>query len=260
MAASPAKELIALTGMKVEVERRGRGAPLMLLYGEEGLELEAPWLDDLAKTRELLIVSPPGYGASERPQWLGSPNDLAFVCLELADKLRLKDTTVLGFSLGGWIAAEMASMDDGFMSRLVLVAPYGIKMGGPSEPEITDIWLTHPDKVMAKKWHDPAKGRRDFKAMSDDKLAIIARNQESTARFCWKPYMHNPKLTHRLQRISVPTLLMWGENDGIVTPSYGSGFAKLIPDARLKTIPAAGHYPHLEQPQEFMGLLKAFIG
>lgn len=257
---TPAKELIALTGMKIEVERRGTGQPLMLLHSEEALELDAPWLADLASSHELLIVSPPGYGGSERPNWLSTPNDLAFACLELADKLRLEDTILVGCSLGGWIAAEMASMDDGFLSKLVLVSPYGIKLSGPTQLDIADIWLSHPDKVLGWKWHDKAKGRRDFKAMSDEALAIIARNNESTARFCWKPYMHNPKLAHRLQRISVPTLLVWGEGDGVVSTDYGRGYAGLIPGAKLEVIPQAGHFPQMEQPQRFLTALKSFIG
>lgn len=256
----PGKELIGLTGIRIEVERRGKGAPLMLIYGEEALELEAPWLDELAARHELIIVSPPGFGASERPQWLTNPNDLAFVVLELADKLKLSGCTVLGCSLGGWIAAEMAAMDDGFMSKLVLVAPYGIKLGGPLDADILDIWLTHPAKVVAAKWHDQAKGKRDFKAMGDEALAIVARNTESTARFCWQPYMHNPKLAHRLQRIAVPTLLVWGEQDGIVTTKYGCGYTELIPGAKLEVIAAAAHYPHLEQPQRFLAVLEDFIG
>lgn len=260
MALQPGKELIGLTGIKIEVERRGKGRPLMLIYGEEALELEAPWLEDLARKHELIIVSPPGFGSSERPLWLTNPNDLAFVCLELAEKLKLQQATLLGFSLGGWIAAEMAAMDDAFISKLVLVAPYGIKLGGPTDVDILDIWLTHPAKVSAAKWHDQDKGKRDFKAMSDEALTIVARNSESTARFCWQPYMHNPKLAHRLQRIAVPTLLVWGEQDGIVTTKYARGYADLIPGSKLEIIGSAGHYPHLEQPQRFMGALEAFIG
>lgn len=252
--------MIGLTGLKIEVERRGSGPPLMLIYGEEALELDAPWLDQIAERHELIIVSPPGFGGSERPLWLTNPNDLAFCCLELADKLKLKDCVVLGCSLGGWIAAEMAAMDDAFIAKLVLVAPYGIKIGGPLDVDILDIWLTHPAKVLAARWHDQSKGKRDFKAMSDDALTIVARNSESTARFCWQPYMHNPKLAHRLQRIAVPTLLVWGEQDRVVTTAYGRGFAERIPGAKLEVIADAGHYPHLEQPQKFMATLRSFVG
>ncbi len=260
MAAEARKDVMTLSGIKVEVERRGKGKPLLLLHGEEALEPEASFVDDLAKRFEVIIPSPPGFGGSERPLWLTEPHDLAFVIHDLVDKLKLADTVVLGFSVGGWIAAEMATIDDAFISRLVLVDPVGIKLGGPTDRDIADIWLMHPDKVAKLKWHDLEKGKRDYASMPDDKLAIIARNTETTARFCWEPYMHNPKLKHRLHRIKVPTLLIWGENDGIVkADSYGKGYAGLIPGAKLSVIKNAGHLPHIEQPEAFTKVLGGFI-
>jgi pimeloyl-ACP methyl ester carboxylesterase len=114
---------------------------------------------------------------------------------------------------------------------------------------------------MALKWHDPEKGKRDFASMPDEKLAVIARAIETTARLCWEPYMHNPKLKHRLHRIKVPTLVVWGASDGIVSAdTYGAGYANLIPGAKLKVIPEAGHLPHLEQPAAFKSVLAGFMG
>jgi pimeloyl-ACP methyl ester carboxylesterase len=252
--------VVDLGGTRIEVERRGRGRPLLLLYGEEALELEAPLLDDLAKNHELIIPSPPGFGRSERPDWITNPSDIAYIYLDLVERFRLQNAIVLGFSLGGWIAAEMATKDDAFIAKLVLVAPYGIKVGCPTDRDIQDVWLLHPDRVRALKWSDPEKGKRDYASMPEDKLTIIARNTESFARFCWEPYMHNPRLKHRLHRIQVPTLLVWGEDDGIITPAYGEAYRKLIPGAAMTTIPRAGHLPHLEQPEVFLDRLRGFLG
>lgn len=246
--------------LQLEIQRRGKGPPLLLLAGEEALELESPVLDELAKRYEVIIPSPPGFGRSTRPDWMTSPDDISYLMLDVIEDLDLKDVPVIGFSFGGWIAAEMASKDDSFISKLVLVAPYGIKTGGPTERDIADIWLLHPDEVMARKWHDPAVGKRDFPSMPEDKLTVVARNTESFARFGWDPYLHNPKLRHRLHRIKVPTLLIWGEQDGIVTPQYGEAYRKLIPGAKLATISGAGHLPHVEQPQAFLAKLNAFLG
>ena len=251
--------LVDLGGIKIEVERRGRGAPLLLLYGEEALELESPLLDQLAKDHELIIPSPPGFGRSERPDWITSPDDIAYLYLDLVERFQLQGVVVLGFSLGGWIAAEMATKDDSFISKLVLVDPFGIKVGGPTDRDIQDVWLLHSDRVAALKWFDPQKARRDYASMPEDKLTIVARNSESFARFCWEPYMHNPKLRHRLHRIQVPTLLVWGENDGLVTPAYGEAYRKLIPGASMTTIANAGHLPHIEQPDIFLERLRAFL-
>ena len=154
----------------------------------------------------------------------------------------------------------MATKDDSLISKLVMVDAYGVKLGGPFDVDIEDMWILHPAKVAALKWHDVEKGKRDFSGMSDDQLTVVAQNTESFARFCWEPYMHNPKLKHRLHRISVPTLVIWGENDGLTKSSYGKGYAERIPGAKFETIAQAGHFPHIEQPQAFAKVLSGFIG
>jgi len=253
------KTLIHVSGMDIELERRGRGQPLLLLYGEEGLEPEAPFIDELAKHFEVFIPSPPGFGSSERPDWISNIDDISYIYLDLVEKLALKNVPVVGFSLGGWLAAEIATKDDSFISRLVLVDAYGVKPGGPYDRDIADFWCLHPSEVLKLKWHDPEKGKRDFPSMPEEKLTIIARNVESLARFCWEPFMHNPKLKRRLHRIKVPTRLIWGEHDGIVTPAYGKAYADAIPGAILQVIPGAGHFPQLEQPETFMAALREFL-
>src|SRR5262249_44129115 len=160
LSARPAN-LLEVNGVGLEVERRGRGAPLLVLYGEEALELEAPVLAELARDHELIIPSPPGFGASERPDWIGSPRALGYLCLDLVEALGLGRLPAIGFSLGGWIALEMATKDDSFCSRLVLVDPYGVKLGCPTDRDIADIWGLHPREVAARKWFDQDKGKRD---------------------------------------------------------------------------------------------------
>jgi pimeloyl-ACP methyl ester carboxylesterase len=260
MSTAEAAKSVNVSGMNLALERRGQGDPLLVFYGEEALETEAPFLDELAKKYELLIPSPPGFGHSERPDWITSLDDISYIYLDLVEQLGIKKVPVIGFSFGGWIAAEMATKDDSFISKLVLVDPLGIKVGGPTDRDIADIWSLPPAEVLRRKWHDPEKGKRDFPSMPEEELTIIARNVESLARFCWDPYMHNPKLKRRLHRIKVPTLLIWGENDGIVAPAYGKAYADLIPGAMLKTISGAGHYPHLEQPQIFLKHVGDFLG
>jgi pimeloyl-ACP methyl ester carboxylesterase len=251
---------INVSGTRLEVNRCGKGKPLLMLCSEEMLELDAPLLETLAEKYEVIIPSPPGFGRSERPDWVSSPDDISYLYLDLVETLGLKDAVLLGFSLGGWIAAEMATKDDSFISKLILVSPFGVKFGEPSDRDIADIWMLHPDEVLRRKWFDPKKGTRDFKSMPEDTLAIIARNNESFARFCWEPYMHNPKLQHRLHRVKVPTLLISGDNDGITSPQYGGKYAALIAGSERAVIPDAGHFPHLEQPAKFMERLQAFVG
>ncbi|HWG07256.1 MAG TPA: alpha/beta hydrolase, partial [Beijerinckiaceae bacterium] len=186
-------------------------------------------------------------------------DDIAYLYLDLLERLKLGPCPVIGFSLGGWIALQMAIKDDSRFSKLILVDPYGVKIGGPTDRDIQDIWTLHPDKVVRLKWADPDKGKRDFTIMSEEDLGIVARNIESFARFCWDPYMHDPKLKHRLHRVEVPTLFVWGEKDGIITPDYGRAFSKLIKGAEFVIIADAGHYPQIEQPQAFLRQVRSFL-
>ena|SRR5436190_20962492 len=252
-------ELIRSGDVEIELERRGGGAPLLLLPSEEALEPDSRFVAELAKRYEVLILWPPGFGRSGRPDWVASMDDVAYIYLDILDRLDLRAIPVIGCSLGGWIAAEMATKDDARLDRLVLIDPVGIKIGGPTDRDIQDIWGLHPQKLAALTWFDARHGTRDFSALSDDELTIVARNAESLARFCWQPYMHNPKLKHRLHRIAVPTLLVWGESDGIVTPAYGEAYRALIPGAEMTVIREAGHYPHIEQPAAVGDRLKEFL-
>lgn len=254
-------EFVTIQGMKIEVERRGTGQPLLLLPSEEAVfDLSSPFVEALARDHELIIPQAPGFGRSERPEWISSPDDISYIFLDLVEHLKMSGVPVIGLSLGGWIAAEMAVKDDSFASKLVLVDPFGVKIGGPLDRDVQDIWTLHPTKVAELKWHDPDAGRRDYSAMAEEDVTMVARNLESFARFCWEPYMHNPKLKIRLPRIKVPTLFIWGESDGVISKTYGKAYSEQIPGARFVTVAKAGHYPALEQPQAVLDHINSFIG
>ncbi len=105
----------------------------------------------------------------------------------------------------------------------------------------------------------PPRNPVDLAAMSDEELHIAARNTEALALLTWEPYMHDPKLRHRLHRIGAPVLFMRGESDGIVSAEYLARYAALIPQARIETIAAAGHLPHVEQPQATLAMVQPFL-
>lgn len=254
------EELIAIGGAEIEVVRRGAGRALLLLPGEDMLEADSGFVAELAKNFEVVIPSPPGFGRSSRPDWLATPGDLAYLLLSLVKKLGLEGAPAIGCSLGGWIAAEMAVMDEDCFARLVLIDPYGVKLGGPTERDFADIYQLGPAKAAALKFRAPETMTRDLAKLGDDELGRIARNLESFARFAWEPYLHNPKLKHLLYRVTAPTLILWGEQDGIASTDYARGYAKLIPVARVATIADAAHYPHLEQPDAVLRQITEFLG
>ena len=114
---------------------------------------------------------------------------------------------------------------------------------------LEDVRLRLPrDELDKLRFHDPAKHADDFASLSDEELCIVARNRETLALLSWEPYMHNPKLRHRLHRVNAPALFLRGASDGIVSAEYLERYAALVPNARIETIAAAGHLPHVEQP------------
>ncbi|HSR54915.1 MAG TPA: alpha/beta hydrolase, partial [Alphaproteobacteria bacterium] len=97
-------EMVKVQEIELEVERRGSGAPLVLLDDEEGLTRESPLIDELAKSYEVIIPEAPGFGASSRPDWIETMDDISYIMHDFLDQAELKDATLIGFSLGGWIA------------------------------------------------------------------------------------------------------------------------------------------------------------
>ena len=240
-------------GVRLEVVERGEGRPILLLHGEEGLDPKSPFLDLLAACGRVIAPSHPGFGHSPDAETSDTIDDLAYLYLDLLAEQGFHEVTLIGFSLGGWVAAEMAVKSTDRLAKLILVDPVGIKVGDRETRDIPDIFALRPDEVARLQYHDPARAVVDYTTLSDDALTVIARNREAVALYGWEPYFHNPKLRQRLHRINVPTLLLWGASDRFVTPGYyGAAYRDAIPGARLAVIERAGHFPHLEQPQAFV--------
>jgi pimeloyl-ACP methyl ester carboxylesterase len=242
---------ISVAGVSLELEERGEGPPLLFLHPGEGLEPKREWLGLLARRCRVIAPHHPGWGNSSLPDWLMTVDDLAYLYLDLARTLGLHDAILAGACFGGWIAAEMAVRDTRRFGKLVLADPLGIKVGGVTDRDIADMHAIPHDEYQRLAWADPARGERDTMRLPETELAGIARGREAFARFGWKPYMHNPHLRRWLHRIDIPTLLLWGERDGIVGTGYGEAWRAEIPGARMEVIADAGHFPHWEQPQDF---------
>ncbi len=250
--------VLQVAGVDLDVTERGTGRPLLFLHAGEGLAPERPWLDLLAKRFRVIAPALPGFGRSALPDWMNGVEDLAYLCLDLAKQLDLKDAVLAGSCFGGWVAAEMAVRDTRRFATLALVAPLGIKVNGPLERDIADMHGMPRADFMKLAWADPARGAIDYAAMPETEVAAIARGRETVALFGWKPYMHNPRLKRWLHRIDLPTMLLWGNQDRIVTPAYGEGWRGAIAGATLRTIADAGHYPLWEQPDAAVAALTDF--
>ncbi len=250
--------MVSVAGVNLELVERGSGPKLLFLHAGDGLAPNRPWLDALASYYHVIAPHHPGFGNSTLPDWFATVDDLAYLYLDLARQLDLHGATLAGASFGGWIAAEMAVRNTGRFARLALIDPLGIKVGGVSERDIADLHSLPEETCLKLIWADPAKGRIDYTALPETELAQIVRGREALALFGWKPYMHNPRLKNWLHRIDIPTKLIWGAQDGVVSTTYAEAWRSRIPGATLEVIPDAGHYPHWEQPDAFAASLTAF--
>ena len=251
-------ETIGLPTCRVEVSRLGRGRPVLVLHGEEGYELSLPFVDDLAKRREVFAPRMPGFGKSPMPEFVRSVDDVSYIWLDLLDRYDLTELDVIGFSVGGWLAAEMATKNGARFRRLILAGALGVKFGGAYNRDIADIYFHSVEEVRAMRFHDTGKDPHSF-GMSKREALAVARQREAIARLCWDPYFHNPSLRRRLHRIDVPTLVVWGAQDRMTPLRYGRAYARSIPGARFVSVPRAGHFPHVEQPQRFAGVIDGFL-
>jgi pimeloyl-ACP methyl ester carboxylesterase len=259
MAAAGTLAARVISGVRIETIERGSGRPLLFLHPGIGIQATAPVLARLAERACVIAPSHPGFGGSEQPPGFNSIDDLAYFYLDLLDELDLKSAIVVGVSLGGWIAAELAVKSCERISHLVLANPVGIKVSDRETRDIADIFALTEEQFAALAYFDPAAGKHDYKTMPEAEVRAVARNREATARYGWSPYMHDPKLKARLHRIRVPTLFLWGTSDRILSQPYGQAYCAAIPGARLQPIERAGHFSHLEQPDEFARRIFAFV-
>jgi len=254
-----ANKLTEVAGVRLELIERGSGRPLLLLHPEIGIKATDRAIDELAKSFAVMAPSHPGFGRSEQPRAMTTVDDLAYFYLDLMDALDLDGAVLAGISFGGWIAAEIAIKSTARVSHLVLANAVGIKLGDREHRDIADIFTTRQDEVDRLAYHDPKVGAVDHATISDDDALIMFRNREATALFAWSPYMYDPKLAGRLHRIRVPTLLLWGASDRVVSPDYGRAYGARIPGAQFELIDEAGHYPHLERPDLFAQKIVDFV-
>lgn len=238
--------------LKLTVDRRGNGKPLLLLHGGAGPASMRPLFDGLDGFGPVLPTHP-GFDGTERPDWMDSIVDLAECYIALLDELELQDVVVVGNSVGGWIAAEMAARQPSSLAGVILVDAVGLEPTGRTGP-IVDPRTMPPQDLIKLSFADPTKARPP----SPDAAEQMQANQRVLAIYAGDPFMHDPMLPERLSGITVPSLVLWGRQDGIVTPEYGQEYARRMPGARFQIIDNAGHLPQIEQPEQTAQAIRDF--
>jgi pimeloyl-ACP methyl ester carboxylesterase len=259
VASGLSRTTVPIAGVDLEVFECGSGEPILFLHGAAGVPQASPFLELIGRQRRVIAPSHPGFGRSSLPDWIDSVDDIAHIYLELMDRLDLPRVKLIGCSIGGWIAAELATKSPERIEKMILVGPEGVKVGSRDKLDIPDIFAMSQEQMAKIMFHDPAKARIDYSKLSAEQLTVVARNRETLALLVWEPYMHNPKLKHRLHRVDLPVLFMRGESDGLISADYLAKYSKLVPNGRIETIAAAGHSPQVEQPEAFAAKVLSFF-
>src|ERR1700682_2025552 len=236
--------------VELSVTEQGEGHPFLLLHGGGGPLTVSGFADLLAAQRPARVIAPthPGFGGTPRPDSLASVPGLAALYIALLAELGVRDATVIGNSIGGWIAAEMALLDTSRISSFVLVDAVGIEV--PGHP-VVDFFSLTPRQVAELSYHDPDRFGIDPSKLSPEALTVMAGNRATLVVYGGTS-MNDAGLAERLAGVTPPTLVVWGDSDRIADADYGRAFADAIPGARFKLLPDTGHLPQIETPGQLL--------
>jgi pimeloyl-ACP methyl ester carboxylesterase len=242
--------------LRLAVADQGLGGRhvFLLLHGGAGPASMSGLAGALSKDARVIAPTHPGFNGQPRPERFTRIDDLVMAYLSLIQQLNLSRVIIVGNSIGGWIAAEIALRKSPRISGIVLLNSVGIDPGS-SERKIVDPANFAPEKRSALFFHDP---KRFAVVPTPEALAATAENQRALRVYAGEPFMQDPSLRSRLRQISIPALVVWGESDRMVDTDYGRLFAASIPGARFEPIAEAGHFPHIEQMDAVVRLIGDF--
>ncbi|HEV2188277.1 MAG TPA: alpha/beta hydrolase [Stellaceae bacterium] len=254
------EKMITAAGAQIRLLRGGRdGAePLVFLHGAGGHTGWMGFLDELARDYAIYAPEHPGFGRSDDPPWLDEVGDLAYFYLDFLDTLGLDRVHLIGTSFGGWTAAELAVRNQSRLASLTLVGAVGIT--DASGQPVDDLFRLSTEENLRRFYADPDRAARRLGDMANIDMNLVAKNRATVQRLAYRPRYHNPGLAKWLHRITVPTLLIWGDKDGLVPVRFGEAYHALIPGSRLVVLENAGHAPFDEQKEAFLAAFREFVG
>jgi pimeloyl-ACP methyl ester carboxylesterase len=247
--------MVAVGGENLRMFEAGSGRPVLYLHGAGGLAWY-PLLELLSQRHHVMAPEHPGFGRGELPDWLTNIGDLAYFYLDALAAMGLEGVHLVGHSLGGWTASEIAIRNTQRLKTLSLLAPAGVE--ARDEP-YGDIFLWSPEEHARNSFFEQRFADERIRALPDADIDATLRNQAAAARLAWAPRLHNPRLAHWLHRIDVPTLVVWGEEDRICPFSCHRTFVESIAGAALFALPRSGHALHTERPEEVAARLQDFF-
>jgi pimeloyl-ACP methyl ester carboxylesterase len=249
--------MLTIRDCRVHLMRGGTGSPLLMLHGGGGAGVWLPCMARLAQKFDVIAPEHPGFGASDTPDWLDTVSDLANFYLDFLDQLDLHGVHLVGSSLGGWIAADLAVRNTSRLASLTLIGAAGIHI---QDVEQLDTFLCDEEQRIRALFYNQDLAEAVIYASARPEVQDAAlKNRTTSARLSWQPRYHDPQLRKWLHRINVPTLLVWGNDDKLFPRDYAFVYQQLIPGAKAVVLPECGHLPHVEKPEAFVSEFEAFI-
>jgi pimeloyl-ACP methyl ester carboxylesterase len=256
---SGARTTVNVNGTAVEMFSGGNGPPLVFFHGAGGSSGWQPYHEDLAAEYTVYVPSQPGFNGTEGPGWAKTINDVAQFNHMFIEALSLQNIVLMGSSMGGWVSAEMAAMDDHNIDALILVDAAGIK---PVQGQIAEIFMVSADTRLQQRFHDPSQVENYenyVRELSPEEQLVVHSNAITASQLCWRPYLHNPSLPHYLARVDTPTLIVWGREDAIIPVECGHQFQQAINGSQLYIVDNCGHSPAIEKRSEFVSAVTTFL-
>jgi pimeloyl-ACP methyl ester carboxylesterase len=247
---------VEVEGLPVHLFSAGEGPPLVYLHGVAPAGEWLPLHDRLARGRRVYAPDHPGFGRTERPDWLEGIEDIVLLYEGLFRRLEIERPVLVGFSLGGWIAAHYAVTYPDRVGALVLLNAAGLHVEGALIP---DLAAMDRETLARTVFHDPAAAEAYFGARSgpEDRLRTF-RALTTMALLAWNPWF-DPRLPRRLARVEAPALALWAEHDRLIPPVYGEAYRDALPDCRLEVLPDCGHMAPIERPEAVAEAIERFL-
>jgi pimeloyl-ACP methyl ester carboxylesterase len=243
--------------IRVAYRRKGSGEPVVFLHGAGATRMWLPFYERMAASVDLIAPEHPGFGETEMPDWLDGFDDLVLHYRDFADALELERFHLVGFSLGGWIAAELAVFYPGRVKSMTLITPAGLHV--PGKP-LVDLFAMPPERIASCIFSGREAEYLDYlpDGTNLDEIVHAWSEMATLARLAWAPH-HDPKLPRRLRALRIPTLVVGAEDDWVVPNEHVDLWAELVPGARLVRFPGTGHCLIIQEPDAAGDAIAGFI-
>ena len=264
-------EFVTVGGVPTAYRRKGEGAPVLFLHGAGATRMWLPFYEACARSVDFIAPEHPGFGETPMVEWISKFDDLLLHYDAFLDALGLEQVHLVGYSLGGWIAAEYASFLFRRLKSLTLITPIGLRLVDDPGP---DIFKLTPPELIDRLYNDKSALEPIIpdavvengvvtdldpeRKITLEEVIFLFGESSTAARYIWSP-RYNLKLERRLARVRCPALVLSAKHDRLVPNAMAMRFADSLPGCVRTTVPATGHALIIERPKETAKVLVDFV-